>query len=899
MEISKFIKKIINISKQIIAFLTKHYLLFLFLILVLSYGQISGMHVWQDDNALFFKLANLQGRAGYLGYGPFGSGVYKYTATFYIPIHKLFGFNTLPYFIYTFLFYFLAAVAIYKVANEILGQRGGKIIAFLFACGFVASDGFIRLFNSVITSISVIFVSAMVLFYWRYLSQRKLKWYILAVIFFFLAVEFARARTHYLISIVFAFELVFLAFEKPIKSVLTSFVRLIAPLFIFYQYFIVGADARSGSVGDFVRSILSGKLYNLYSLTSSFSNLAFPDWIVRQLFLLQSYVGRITSLHLPYVWVGSMIFLFVVFSLLFGRKQRFKLVFFSGLTLIWLFVSRVIFTTPILSLSPERLFVAFWGGALIITLSAFVFFVVPKHKKIYLLFLIWAIVNIAAYAAYQPTVSYETVNRLLAHSFMALIWIFGIIFVSLGRVNKKLRILLSAVIIIWGLSNLISSVVYQNRILRERSIPSAIFYKQLKQFVPKVLKGDAFYFDVADGSRGYFANAFSVAQMPETTAIAWRYGVDRYDIQLFTSFDELNLAIKTGNVEQSRTHTFFYANQILLNTTNTFQNDFRRVLSVANFEPVKYGIVPNASSLEINFNQSVSSVVPVKMKLSFSATPKDFEKVFQNIIHLPAKNKDYNRDFRNLAFDYKRGKEKMAEEFKVSASTQWQERVASNLFDGDPSTIWQADRVIWSQKPQSIVVDMKYNQDISGFVWINGFENNSPTHYSIEVSLDGWKWKEVKSVKQIKRLDSIMPQVVSFDSQKAGFIRMTLKESLNTDSPGIAEIWVVPAEFQNLDIAKAENFLKEPFLFLDSKDSYKDTLIQLGHRGEVEVYWKSNKSPVWQTSEKTNLNVVFDGVARDYLVDLPAGGSRIESVKVVSKQIPANLLLYAVYIDTK
>jgi len=41
----------------------------LLLLVLVSYGQILFMYVWQDDNALFFKLANIEGRAGYLGMG--------------------------------------------------------------------------------------------------------------------------------------------------------------------------------------------------------------------------------------------------------------------------------------------------------------------------------------------------------------------------------------------------------------------------------------------------------------------------------------------------------------------------------------------------------------------------------------------------------------------------------------------------------------------------------------------------------------------------------------------------------------------------------------------------------------------------------------------------------------
>ena len=97
-----------EIFKKVIYFFEKRYWVFLFLIVLIAYGQTLVMLPWQDDNALFFKLANIEGRAGYLGAGPFGEGAYKYTAFLYLPIYLLFNFRTEFYFAYTLVLYFLA-----------------------------------------------------------------------------------------------------------------------------------------------------------------------------------------------------------------------------------------------------------------------------------------------------------------------------------------------------------------------------------------------------------------------------------------------------------------------------------------------------------------------------------------------------------------------------------------------------------------------------------------------------------------------------------------------------------------------------------------------------------------------------------------------------------------------
>lgn len=69
-------------QNKLIKFISKYYLTIILLVLVISFGQTLLMIPWQDDNALFFKLAHIQERAGFLGSGIFGERAYKYTAFF-------------------------------------------------------------------------------------------------------------------------------------------------------------------------------------------------------------------------------------------------------------------------------------------------------------------------------------------------------------------------------------------------------------------------------------------------------------------------------------------------------------------------------------------------------------------------------------------------------------------------------------------------------------------------------------------------------------------------------------------------------------------------------------------------------------------------------------------------
>ncbi|MBI3397187.1 hypothetical protein HY045_01795 [Candidatus Woesebacteria bacterium] len=269
--------------RKILFLINKYYWVFVAVIVAISYGQTLLMLPWQDDNALFFKLAHINENAGFMGPGITGTGAYKYTAFFYYPIYLLFKFNPFYYFAFGLFLYFVSTIFIYKIFSKILGVNAGRLAGFLYACGFVGSDSFIRLFNSVVTSISVISVISVVFTYWKYCKDKKIRWYIISLLLFFIGEEFAKARTHYLIVIPILFEILYFNFKKfNLKSLALSILRvaLFLPLF---NYYVLLADNRSRGAIDYVTSILSGKLYNTYGFFSSIATMILPNALVKYL----------------------------------------------------------------------------------------------------------------------------------------------------------------------------------------------------------------------------------------------------------------------------------------------------------------------------------------------------------------------------------------------------------------------------------------------------------------------------------------------------------------------------------------------------------------------------------------------------------------------------------------
>ena len=108
---------------------------------------------------------------------------------------------------------------------------------------------------------------------------------------YFLAIELARARTHYLIAPIILFEILFLALHKKIKYFYQSALRLLPFLFIFYKYFIQNGDKRSQEVLVFIKALVRGDFSILYGYFASLSNIFVPDWITKyQHFFLLSLV---------------------------------------------------------------------------------------------------------------------------------------------------------------------------------------------------------------------------------------------------------------------------------------------------------------------------------------------------------------------------------------------------------------------------------------------------------------------------------------------------------------------------------------------------------------------------------------------------------------------------------
>lgn len=898
--------------KKIWPIINAHYIWFLALTVLVSYGQMLWMQPWQDDNALFFKLAHIDEGVGYFGTGPIGIGITKYTPTPFIPIYYFFGTNPVAYFALLLILYAVSTILIYEVFSFILNETGGRVAGFIFATGYISSDGIWRMANGVTTSVSLITISLFLFSYWKFYTEKKSQYYFLALLSFFLATEFAVNRTHYLFAIVVLFEVIFLAFRRPVASVVISAIRLVPFFYIFENMALTASLNRTPQMKEFLLAFVNGKWDLYYGFLGSVTNLLIPDWLTNYFVRLVQFTNQRLEELLSILTITLLVLPTLLFiALLRNRlKRKFLLPLTVSLSLVWLVFSRAIFNTDFIKPTPEQFFIASLGGVMLLA-GAILFIVLKEQKRLFLFLSLWFLVNIVVYSAFNPTVQYGTVERYTIHSFLALVGILGLLFTALPKNNFPGN-LGKAIIVLFGIGNLYHAVIYQHNILETRSFPAREFYRELKTFLPNLEKGDILYFDIARNAQEQYNNAVATAMMPETTAFVWRYGeLDRYDTKLTTDFQDLANIVLSENVPVENIHTFWYSENGLVDTTKDARAFFKEELhpnlfvlqlpqvSEAELTQHDLGTLWRQPDLEIPLGAPIASFAPLELTLEITALPIKQDLKYPLLFPYTPIPKDYaafwgDPEMRRLALDYKVDRDEIRTNSQFRVASEWQKNLISNLFDGDLNSVWQSERTGWGREFTFIEIKLPVIQDIEKTVWINGFSQNTPTGYNVQISIDGQNWQEVKRVEGGARVDNRDPQVIAFIPIKARYIRMILTKTFYGDSPVISEFWVVPSKFSKLDLKLAEKFLKEPFWLVPNDAAFARTLNGLGNKSRVQVVWQSNKRDDWQSLQQTEFALNYDSSRHKYKVILPAGGTQISKLKITNMGMPGLVSLHSV-----
>lgn len=886
----------------------KYFVIWLALFVLISYGQTLKMDVWKDDNAIFFKFTHLEEEAGYLGKGWWGSGPYKFTVAPYLLVYRLFGYESIaPYYALTLIFYYLSALSVYLVFSEMLSPEAGRAAGWLYACGYIASEGFVWLASAMILNVSVILSCLVLYWYFKYLRLRRTRLYFMSLLFYGLAIFWTPVRIHYLIVVLVAVvalgDYLWGAGKVRVKNIGRFVVRVTPFLGIFYWYVRDNKDPRVGlSFLELLQEVGRGQIYGLSSFFGSLGYMVLPD---RQADWISGYLrkGGGVSVWMSEFGVGVMILLAVVIVILARARrmvQKRVWVMFIGISGVWLFLARRIGLAPQVNADTNGLIAIFVGGLFLELLASLIWRAERKTKCIIVFLLVWLLTNLIVYTSYQPMVIYPSFDRYLAHSFVPLVGLGGMAFINRKNISWR-TILLRVTVIFWGIMNLYNSAVYQREVVLERSQSARRFYTQLKEYLPEMEKGSVLYFDVDDSELKHFNAAFSVGQMPETTALAWRYGLDRYDLSMFEDYESAVKEIQDRQVDLDKVFSFWYSREGLINSTEYFRDYLQNELAggLLKLDPIieshtvqeKLGDrnIIKQEDLEILLDGPVIKSVPVIFNFEITATPMDgnyasYPFVFgENALDSGGINKGL--DFLRVAVDYGRYKDSVMRTAGYYVSSEWRDRIVDNLHDDNHETVWQADRVLWDTEGSDAYIDLGREGKLSGVVWVNGFANSTPTRYKIEVSSDNKVWKVVREVDEVVKINSGELQIVSFSPVEVRYVRISFLETLNHDSPEIAEFWPIDSKFSEWDIFELEKSVSEVFREVKDRSTYEEIIRIIEKLGEAKVYWLDDNDE-WMTSSNVKIEILYDANPHICQILIPAGGLRIHGFRISDFTVP-------------
>ena len=682
----------------------------LFLVVLLAYGLTLGMYIWQDDNAIMFKLQNLEEGGGNLGHGIYDRNTpYRGVIVPLVPLYYFFGLEPVGYFVVGLIVYFLASVTVYYLAKELSSKEDLAFgAALIFASGFVGGETLWRIYNSIHTILNIIFICLSLIFYSQSVKQTSLIKYLISLFFFWVAMETGYVRAHGVIFLILGLEVIFnFRFRTFVKSLL----RIVPFMGLYYHYY-VRTNANAGPVHlTFNKIFLEGKVEILYSPFITLKNIIIPD-----------------IFNTP-----DSLFIVVLFSLLIWKRSR----------ILWY--------------------------AVIFMMQSYIVPLIHFQGQ-----------------------TFASVHRYLTLSLVGLSFFYSEL---LGSFFKQKKFFFAAILIIAGL-HLYLIDKEQIRIVKHVGIPTRNFYRQLKEQLPQVPKNAAIYFDVAGDqeSTNQFYNFFGVGSMPETTAIAIYYNIDRYDLTLPATYNELLSLLKNGKTLPEKIFTFYFdAKTGLTNTTPlTRQALFGKKDDV---------------SLDRLDSINLSYTTPVELKFSALTELKDI------VLHKENGNMDFNK---YLAYLLSRND--YYKQVTATASSQWKYQEIENSVDNNVDTSWMAHRGDWHYKRiQDMVFDLGYIGEIGAVRIRFRSRGKAATDYSYLCSPDKIGWTDLKHVyrsvvKDSEEVTDILPK------SNCRYIKVIIKNTAGDDEPQISELEIVKFEFSDLDFTTADKILDNPFLFVATED---------------------------------------------------------------------------------
>lgn len=792
----------------------------------LAYGQTIFMYFWQDDSALIFKLQHLNGPAGSFGSGIVGEGPYKWLVSFFVPFFKFFGLNPFWYFLVGFLSYLAVIFVFYLFVRELYDKNSFPYISTLiFSSGYIGSEIMFRIINSWQTNIGLILALMSFLFFVKFLRNLSSPiYYVLALALFYLATELVYVRSHSLIFPILILDIVLTQIPTNYKKIFHLLVRQLPFFFLFYVYYLVGVPQETSGFTFVLGEVLHGKVEILAGLFGTIGNGLAPNYFQNKiLILLPSRVNLVVLLCF-----ASLVYILVRYF-----KRSWKFLVISLLLLGGGFIfNRFLIEKNVYWYRSRSDYLSGEIGILasiFVTILASLYWKTKKEASLIIsLGFLFFVSQILGYFAKYPDTLFSTTHRYLSYASLGFAIFYGGIAMLLGR--KYSYVVIGIIVTV----NIILGFSYQNSLLAERSSPTRKFYSDLKMSLPSINKGAIFYFDVKSEPlyQNQFREFFSVGSMPDSTAVAIYYGLDRDDIKLITDQNELLYILATTENGLENLHTFYYGDNGLVNTTEQAKKALEGIKTTE--------IFPGS---------------PLLVRVAVQALPQNISRPDESSMRL---------------LKYLEDKLEFIKHSKATSLSQWRGQEVNYINDGNLETSFRGHRIYWhDHRDEKIVFDIGAIQNINRFIWTNTTNTLTPIEYTINGSRDGKTWSNIYTQKSGQELFAGQRMAISFPETPARFVAMEITKTVSDDSPAISEVEILDTDISDADLKRLPEFLLGPqilYFYPKSAQFLKLELETTTDKGKV-------------TSEKS---LLFTNGSNNYSYFIIPGGTKLINHKILS-----------------
>ena len=458
------------------------------------------------------------------------------------------------------------------------------------------------------------------------------------------------------------------------------------------------------------------------------------------------------------------------------------------------------------------------------SLGLFIFILIAvllwKRSRILLFSLVIMLGTYVVYFVQYQDQSFSTTQRYLTPSFIGLS-IFIAVLLSLIIKNKKLYVISVGVIMLFYLFQV---NVIESQIVAQRSIPARKFYVTLKHEIKHLQKGSLIYFDIKNDGKSQieFGSFFGVGSMPESTAVAIYYGIDRYDVALPGTFDDLLSMIQKYHTDPKKVYTFTYDAVAGLKNTTTLtrkqlftQNDS---ITVTNPEAINQKmLVPFQADVDLAINAD---------DIKFASGQPD------------GKLKDY------LAYLIE--KQQYYATVTATSSSYWQDSYSSKLVDNDVATSWMGHRIYWNDlKKDSVTINLGEQKSVGGIILTTGSAPRVPIEYTYSCSMDNQTFTPIKKVSITDKIGENARLFDTFSPVTCQYIKMLITKVYINDSPQVAEVEVVPSDFSSLNLERAEEIRNDPYAFVygeEDKQALVEFFNEVGYPVDICIYTNKHTS---------------------------------------------------------